>query len=100
MPTVGEIEKLTQARVIALFRDRLKYDYLGNWIDRPDNRNIEPELLRDWLKKQGVDDALIKRAMHELDKVAGDTSKHIYDRNKAVYEMLLDHQVFLRVLPP
>ena len=88
MSTVGEIEKKTQARVIGLFRDRLKYDYLGNWIDRPDNRNIEPELLRDWLKKQGVDDALIKRAMHELDKVAGDTSKHIYDRNKAVYEML------------
>ncbi|MFZ4702071.1 MAG: type I restriction endonuclease, partial [Candidatus Methylumidiphilus sp.] len=88
MTTVGEIEKKTQARVIALFRDRLKYDYLGNWIDRPDNRNIEPELLHDWLKKQGVDDALIKRALHELDKVAGDTSKHIYDRNKAVYEML------------
>ena len=88
MSTVGEIEKKTQARIVALFRDRLKYDYLGNWIDRPNNRNIEPALLRDWLVKQGVTDLLINRALYELDKVAGDTSKHLYDRNKAVYEML------------
>ena len=33
MATVGEIEKRTQARVVALFRDRLQYDYLGNWVD-------------------------------------------------------------------
>ena len=28
MSTVGEIEKKTQARVVALFRERLQYDYL------------------------------------------------------------------------
>ena len=44
MATVGEIEKRTQARVVALFRDRLQYDYLGNWVDR-DNRNVEQGLL-------------------------------------------------------
>ena len=38
MSTVGQIEKKTQARVVALFRDRLGYDYLGNWIDRPEQR--------------------------------------------------------------
>ena len=87
MSTVGQIEKKTQARVVALFRERLNYDYLGNRLDRV-NRNIEPELLVAWLKKQGVSDILISRALHELEKAAGDTSKSLYDRNRAVYEML------------
>lgn len=87
MSTVGQIEKQTQARVVALFRDRLQYDHLGNWIDR-DNRNIEPEILTAWLKKRGVSDILINRAQHELTKVATDTSKHLYDRNKEVYDLL------------
>jgi len=88
MSTIGQIEKRTQARVVALFRDRLGYDYLGNRIDRPDNANIEPDLLRAWLLKQGVEEALIGRALHALAKVATDTSKHLYDRNKAVYALL------------
>ena len=37
MSIVGQIEKKTQARVVALFRDRLGYDYLGNWNDRAGN---------------------------------------------------------------
>jgi type I restriction enzyme, R subunit len=88
MSTIGQIEKLTQARVVALFRDRLHYDYLGNWIDRPDNSNIKTDLLTAWLKKQGVADILITRALHELNKAASDTSKSLYDRNRAVYDLL------------
>ncbi|MEG1681407.1 MAG: type I restriction endonuclease, partial [Stenotrophomonas sp.] len=87
MPTVGQIEKLTQERVIELFTERLGYAYLGNQIDR-DNANIETSLLADWLVSRGVSSALIQRALHELSKVAGDTSKSLYDRNKAVYELL------------
>ena len=52
MPTVGEIEKRTQARVVALFRERLHYDYLGNCSDK-NNRNIDVGLLQAWLIKQG-----------------------------------------------
>lgn len=48
MPSIGQIEKRTQGRVAALFRDRLDYDHLGNRIARPGNANIEPELLRTW----------------------------------------------------
>jgi type I restriction enzyme R subunit len=39
MTKVGQIEKRTQARVLKLFRTTLGYDYLGNWIDREDNRD-------------------------------------------------------------
>jgi type I restriction enzyme R subunit len=82
MSTVGQIEKKTQQRVVNLFRDTLGYDYLGN-------RNIEANLLRAFLTgKQGCDDNVITRALHILDKAAGDTSKSLYDRNRSVYELL------------
>ena len=88
MTTVGQIEKRTQERVVRLFRDTLGYGYLGNWIERAGNRNIEEEVLRAFLRGRGYDDALIKRALYDLDKAAGDQSKSLYDRNKAVYELL------------
>ncbi|MDD2610961.1 MAG: HsdR family type I site-specific deoxyribonuclease, partial [Giesbergeria sp.] len=84
---VGQIEKATQARVLALFQQRLGYRYLGHWAER-NNSNIELELLRPWLQGRGVADTLIGRALHEFTKVADDSSKSLYDRNKAVYEML------------
>ena len=95
MSTVGQIEKRTQARIVALFQERLGYDYLGDSTDR-DNRNIEPALLTAWLQKQGVGDTLITRALHELNKVATDTSKSLYDRNREVYELL---RYGVKVLP-
>lgn len=85
---VGQIERKTQARVIKLFRESLHYDYLGNWQDRTGNRNIEPDLLRSFLHKQGYDETLINRALHLFDKAAGDSSKSLFDRNKAVYQLL------------
>jgi hypothetical protein len=33
MTLVGQIEKRTQTRVVALFRNRLNYDYLGDKTD-------------------------------------------------------------------
>ena len=93
MSTIGQIERRTQARVVALFRDRLKYDYLGNWLEREGfegkgNRNIEPEYLRAWLAKRGVGDVLIGRVLFALEKAIGDTSKSLYDRNQEVYDLL------------
>jgi len=88
MSTVGQIERKTQTRVVKLFRAALGYDYLGDWEEREGNASIENDLLSAWLKKQGVDEALITRALHLLSKAAGDTSKSIYDRNRAVYELL------------
>ena len=88
MSNVGQIERTTQNRVVKLFQSALGYDYLGDWSDRVGNRNIDDALARRFLKKQGYDDALITKALHQLNKVAGDQTKSLYDCNKAVYELL------------
>ena len=87
--SVGQIERLTQNRVIRFFQDTLAYRYLGDWHDRENNRNIETEILTDWLKTQSVDDALIPRALRELDRASAlGEGKHLYDANRATYELL------------
>ena len=45
MSNIGQPERATQNRVIALFRDELGYRYLGDWTDRDGNSNIEEGLL-------------------------------------------------------
>src|SRR2546427_8941721 len=88
MSAVGLKERATQNRVVKLFREKLKYKYLDNWADRPDNSNIEESYLRPFLKRQGYSDSLISKALYELKKVAGDQSSSLYDINKAVYGLL------------
>ena len=41
MSTIGQSERATQDRVIALFRDELHYQFLGDWSDRPNNTNVK-----------------------------------------------------------
>jgi type I restriction enzyme R subunit len=89
MSTVGQIERATQDRVVnKLLHEQLKYEYLGNWEVRQDNSNIEERYLRTFLKRQGYSDALINKALHELQKVAGDQARSLYDINKDVYGLL------------
>jgi type I restriction enzyme R subunit len=88
MSIVGQIERKTQARIVKLFRDKLGYDYLGNWIDREGNRNVEEAYLRPFLKSRGYDEALISRAIFELQKTATDQSRGLYDINRTVYDLL------------
>ena len=88
MSEIGQLERETQNRVIKLFREQLGYDYLGNWIDRDNTRNIEETWLRPFLKSRGYDEALIDRALFEFQKVASDQSRSLYDVNRAVYELL------------
>lgn len=89
MSAVGQKERATQNRVVALFRETLGYDYLGDWTDRETNSNIEESTLRAFLKDvRKVDDALIDRAVAEFAKVAGDQSRSLYDINKSVYDLL------------
>ena len=89
MSTVGQIERITQTRVVRLFQTQLGYTYLGNWETRDNNRNIEAGLLSQWLKQRGLSDTLINKTLRELDQAAvlGE-GQNLYDANKAVYRLL------------
>ena len=66
MSTVGQPERATQNRVITLFRDELRYRYLGDWTDRDNNSNIEERLLSTWLTGRGYSAAQIGVALQKL----------------------------------
>ena len=87
MSDIGSKERVTQNRVIALFRDELGYRYLGNWEDREENSNVEESILRNWLLQYYQED-LVNKAIYEFTKVTNDQSKSLYDVNKAVYSLL------------
>lgn len=89
MSNVGQPERPTQDRVVALFKEKLGYRYLGDWHHRPDNRNVEVTLLREWLTSQGHKLDLITRAIHELNIAAAlGESRKLYQANKDVYRLL------------
>ena len=89
MSAVGQREFQTQRRVVAFFQNALGYKYLGHWKDRPDNRNVERELVADWLKRQGHSDKIIDKVLFELNKAAAlGGSKNLYDANRETYSLL------------
>ena len=88
MSTVGQPERATQNRVIALFRDELHYHYLDDWTDRNDNSNIEEGQLSAWLTKSGYAPAQISVALHKLRTEADNHSRTLYGNNQAVYNLL------------
>jgi type I restriction enzyme R subunit len=88
MTDVGQIERFTQNRVVELFHKQLDYQYLGNWIDRENNSNIEEDILRKYLSKKGYTQTLISKAINELTRTATNQSKSLYDINKNIYTLL------------
>ncbi|MFQ5705731.1 MAG: type I restriction endonuclease subunit R, partial [Gemmatimonadales bacterium] len=86
---VGQREIQTQQRVLAFFQDVLGYTYLGQWKAREGNSNVEEDLLKGWLKRQGHSGKVIQKTLFELDKaVALGGSKTLYDANREVYGLL------------
>jgi len=86
---VGQKERATQNRVMALLTDKLGYNNLGNWEEREGNNHIEEAVLKDFLEnKQGYSDTLISKALFELQKAANDLGSSLYDVNKSVYDYL------------
>jgi type I restriction enzyme R subunit len=86
--SVGQSERATQNRVIALFRDELRYRYLGDWTDRDGNSNIEEGLLTALLTNRGYTAAQIGVALHKLRTEANSHSRTLYGNNQAVYNLL------------
>ncbi len=86
--TVGQPERATQNRIIALFRDELGYRYLGDWTDRAGNSNIEEAALTAWLARQGHTPERISAALHRLRTEATNHGRTLYGNNQAVYGLL------------
>lgn len=88
MIAVGQKERITQNRVVALFRQTLGYDYLGCWQDRYSNRSIEAAYLRPFLRKQGWSESVVDAAIVAFDRAANAAGRSLYDRNRAAYALL------------
>src|SRR5262245_11088225 len=88
MSNIGQPERATQKRVIALFRDELQYRYLGDWTDRDGNSNIEAGLLTAYLTGSGYTSAQISSALYKLRTEAGNRSRGLYANNQAFYSLL------------
>ena len=63
MSKVGQNEIKTQKRLIKLFQNTLGYEYLGDWKEREDNRNIEASMLTQWLTDQGHGPPLVNKVL-------------------------------------
>ncbi|MBA3426935.1 MAG: HsdR family type I site-specific deoxyribonuclease [Rubrobacter sp.] len=89
MSDVGQIERLTQKRVLRLLERRLGYRSLGNWQYRAGNSNIEEQFLSDWLRQRGTSETLITRALHRLRQAAAlGEGTSLYEANREVYQLL------------
>lgn len=87
MSGVGQIERVTQNRIVKLFAEKLGYTYLGDWHDRI-NSNVEEVYLKSYLSKKGYSDVLITRAIEKLLKTVGNQVDKLYYVNKDVYSLL------------
>ena len=89
---LGVAERITQNKVVALFRDHLQFTYLGNWKASPENARtspIEEDLLRSWLEWRGSESATYApKIIQELKRAASNPSCSLYETNKAIYSLL------------
>lgn len=85
---IGAKERVSQNRLIGLFKSVLKYTYLGNWEKRDGNSNIEESLLSAYLTRRGYTDKEIRSAIAKLKQTAGSLGNGLYNANKEVYSLL------------
>jgi type I restriction enzyme R subunit len=87
MSAIGQLEKVTQRRVIKLFHEELGYNFLGDKSDLT-NGNIEDDLLTAYLLSAGYSVTQISQAIYRLRMEANNPNRSLYDNNKAVYSLL------------
>lgn len=86
--SIGQAERHTQNRIVQLFQNDLHYTYLGNWIDKANNSNIELDLLTAYLTRKGYSPAHITKAIYALTNTANNYNESLYTNNKNVYSKL------------
>ncbi len=92
---IGARERVTQNRLIGLFKHVLKYTYLGNWEYRVGNSNIEVDQLWAYLTSKRYTngsrkytDKEISAAINKLKQAAANLGSGLYNANKEVYGLL------------
>ena len=98
MNKVGQIERITQNRVVKLFQDELRYTYLGNWQYRENNSNIEAELLSAYLNRKDYSQTQINKAIDKLKTTANNYNDSLYTTNKKIREAekVLDAKLYAK----
>lgn len=83
-------ERITQNRIIKLLTEKLGFSYLGNWIDRENNSNIEESYLKTYLVETGnYSSKLIDKAILKLKKEAAlSVNEDLYTVNREIYGRL------------
>lgn len=84
---IGAVERVTQNRLVKLFKHVLKYTYLGNWENREGNSNIESDLLRTYLKDKYTTKE-IDNAIFKLEQTTKNITNGLYIANHEVYTLL------------
>jgi type I restriction enzyme R subunit len=85
---IGKSERASQNRIVKLFQDKLKYQYLGDWQEEVRTQPVEETILKTHLLQKGYSEVLAQKAVDEVVKTAKNLSNGLYDANKEVYRLL------------
>lgn len=92
MAKVGEAERKTQDRVVALFQDKafLGYEYYGNLRSQVNTNIMEDKLIAWLVSPKGADysRSLAAKAVDALVRAAGNLQQGLYKANQDVYSLL------------